>query len=340
LIESWEAHEHGRKDKAKNNRLLFQARKKKADGQDLTEEEAKLLHDSKADKYAQDDAGKKGAAGAKGVAGAKQPATTAKKGAQVGAKKDVKDQHKAEEQQKELIIPKSNDHNMSEVKGFLRHMEEPRMKVETIKGGLAHRVRTDAEFSEIYETCLMTKEDSLSQLERLAKRREDLKKQRDDVYDQKMKGYNKYVEEMKKQYESLKDEFGKINNEATKRKEDETALVGNLESEAIQESALKDAINKAKQNNVDGRLISAAEKYLKNLVIRNACTTLKEKLDTFDEVGVKAQKEFIEQHNIELDEDLQLQIEDFFINIETNPNYIQEKLAEMKKQPKAKGGRK
>lgn len=338
LIESWEAHEHGRKEKARLNRVLYQARRKKAEGKELTEEEVKLLHENKAEKYTHEEAGKKGA-GAKGAA-AKQPPPAAKKGTQPGAKKDAKDQGKAEEQHKELVIPKSTDHNMAEVKSFLRHMEQPRMKIEQAIDNKEPRVRSDAEFSEIYETCLMTKEDSLSQLERLAKRREDLKVQRDQLYDKKLKGYHDYVEEIKKQYETIKEDFNNINTEAAKRKEDETILVTSLENELIQENALREAIEKAKDHKVDARLIYAAEKYLKNLVIKNACTNLKEKLDTFDEAGVKAQKEFIESHKIELDDDLQLQMEDFFVNIEANPNYIQEKLAELKKQPKAKGGRK
>lgn len=107
-----------------------------------------------------------------------------------------------------------------------------------------------------------------------------------------------------------------------------------MQAENLQEPALREAIQKAKSNKVDERIIYAAEKFLKNTVIKNAIQSLKEKLDLFDEEGVKQAQAFILKEGIFIDEDLQNSVDDFFLNIEANPNYIQEKLAELKKQPK------
>jgi hypothetical protein len=341
LIDSWEIKEPGRKDKAKSNRMLYEARRKKAAKEQLTDEEIKLLEENKAEKYAPEDPNKKGGAGGKGAPAKGQPPAAAKKPpAATAGKKDGKDQAKPEEVKKEIVFPKASEHNMAELKAFLRHMEKPRMSVEELHEGVKPRVRSEAEFKEIFETCLMTKEDALSHLDKFSKRREDFKKQRDQIYEQKLKGYHEYLEIAKKQFEEIKEELSHLNGDLVKRKENETALVTVLSNDLVTEPLLKDAIAKAKEQHVDDRLIYAAEKYLKNLHIKNSCTLLKEKLDAFDEAGVKAQKEYIETHKIELEEDLALQMEDFFINIETNPNYIQEKLAELKKLPKGKGGKK
>lgn len=107
-----------------------------------------------------------------------------------------------------------------------------------------------------------------------------------------------------------------------------------MQAENLQEGALREAINKAKSNKVDGRIVYAAEKFLKNAVIKNAIQSLKEKLEAFDEEGVKQAQAFILKEGILVDEELQNNAEDFFANIEANPNYVQEKLAELKKQPK------
>lgn len=144
------------------------------------------------------------------------------------------------------------------------------------------------------------------------------------------------VEVMKKKYEDAKESLNLWNQDRQKKKDNESNLLTILSAETLQEASLRDAIKKGREQGVDERLIFAAEKYLKNTVIKNAGQTLKEKLEAFDEAGVKAAKEFIEQHNIQVEEELMLQCEDFFSNIEANPNYIQEKLAELKKQPKPK----
>lgn len=341
MIDSWEVKEAGRKEKAKANRMLFEARRKKAAMEPLNDEEIRLLEENKAEKYAPEDPNKKGGAGAKGNAGKGQPAAAQKKPPQTtGGKKDPKDQGKTEEVKKEIVFPKSSDHNMAELKAFLRHMERPRMSVKEDHDAGKPRVRSELEFKEIFETCLMTREDQLSHLDKFARRREDFKKQRDSVYQDKLKGFQEYLEQAKKQFDELKEDINQMNGDLVKRKENEQNLVQVASNEQVTEVVLKEAINKAKEQHVDERLIYAAEKFLKNLHIKNSCTLLKEKLDTFDEVGVKTQKEYIETHKIELDEDLALQLEDFFINIESNPNYIQEKLAELKKLPKGKTGKK
>jgi hypothetical protein len=337
LIDSWESKEPGRKDKAKSSRHIFELRKKKLAGGTLTEEELKLITESKADKYAPEDPSKKAGA-APGKPGAKAPAPppAKKPAAAPPGKKDPKEVAKEEETKKEIVFPKSTDHNMVEVKAFLKHMENPRMNIIKLQENAKPRVRDQREFDEIFETCLMNREDVLSHIDRSNKRREDLKKQREHVYEERVKQFNEEMEVIKKKYEELKEQMTSLNSEGQKKRENEGALLAALAVEPLQEAPLKEAIRKAKEQKVDERLIYVAEKYLKNTVIKNVAVNLKEKLEAYDENGVKQLKEFIEQNNIEIDEDLQLQMEEFFLNIEANPNYIQEKLAELKKLPKGK----
>ena len=342
LFDSWEQKEPGRKEKAKSTRLLFELKKKKLAGAPLTEEELRVLNEPKAERYALEDPtkAKQPAAAAKG--GKPVPAAAPKKPAAVPGKKDPKEAQKEEEVKKEIVFPKSEDHPMTEVRAFLRHMEKPRMNLLDLAEGGKARVRVEREFEEIFETCLMNRENALSLLDRFAKRREDLKAQRDkvvpadQVYDSKVRQFGEEVEDIKKRFESLKDAFSKINAENSKKKENEDALLALLSAEAATEAGLKEAIQKAKDQHVDPRLVSAAEKFLKNAVIRNVAVNLKEKLDAFDEPSVRSLKELIEQQNIEIEEDLHTQMEEFFMNVAANPNYIAEKLAELKKQPKTK----
>lgn len=320
--------------------MLFEARRKKAAKEPLTEEEVRLLEENKADKYAPEDPNKKGGPGGKAAPGKAQPAAAQKKPPAAAAKKDGKEPSRQEEVKKEIVFPKSVDHTMAELKSFLRHMEKPRMNIQELPDGAKPRVRSPEEFREIYETSLMTREDALSHLDKFSRRREDLKKQRDTIYEAKIKSYNEYLEQSKKKFEELKEDINHLNADLVKKRENESSLVTILSNEQVTEPALTEAITKAKEQHVDERLIYAAEKILKNIQIKNACSLLKEKLDAFDEAAVRAQKDYVENQNIELDEDLAQQVEDFFINIENNPNFIQEKLAELKKLPKGKGGKK
>jgi hypothetical protein len=142
------------------------------------------------------------------------------------------------------------------------------------------------------------------------------------------------VEEVKQRFEEFKNATAKINADNKQKKDFEAVLTEAMQAENLQEGALREAINKAKSNKVDGRIVYAAEKFLKNAVIKNAIQSLKEKLEAFDEEGVKQAQAFILKEGILVDEELQNNAEDFFANIEANPNYVQEKLAELKKQPK------
>lgn len=151
-----------------------------------------------------------------------------------------------------------------------------------------------------------------------------------------MRLYGEAVDETRRRFESLRDAFAKINAEHAKKKEHEDALLALLAAEAAPEAALREAIAKAREQHVDTRLVAAAEKFLKNAVIRGVSASLKEKLDAFDEVSVRSLKEQIEQQHIEIEEDLQSQLEEFLMNIAANPNFVAEKLAELKKQPRTK----
>ena len=334
--------EAGRKEKARLTRQLFEAKRKKLAGEELTEEDIKVLSEPKAERYLQEDSGKGKPAVAAGK-GAKSAPVAVKKQPVAPAKKDQKETQKEEEAKKEVVFPKSEDHPMIEARNFLKHMEQPRTSVLELSENGKPRVRDLREFEEIYESCLMTKEDTYSMMDRLAKRKDDLKEQREKVvyhitkvYESHISKYTEEIEANKKKLEELKESFLRINEENSKKKENEDALLNLLAAENPTETALKDAITKAKEAQVDLRIVGAAEKYLKNTIIKNAGVTLKEKLDTFDEAGATQMKEFIEKHNIMIEEDLRSQMEDFFASIAANPNFIAEKQAELKKQPKTK----
>lgn len=181
LFDSWEQKEPGRKDKARTTRQLFELKKKKLAGAPLSEEELRLLAEPKAERYALEDPNKpkQPAPGAKGAKPA--PAAAPKKPAAVPGRKDPKEAPKEEEAKKELVFPKSADHPMTEVRAFLRHMEQPRTSALELSEGEKPRVREAREFEEIFETCLMNRENALGLLDRFARRREDLKQQRDRV---------------------------------------------------------------------------------------------------------------------------------------------------------------
>lgn len=186
LADSWETKEPGRKDRAKESRKLYFLRKKKLNGETLTEEELRILNEPKAERYTlEDGTGKPGQQGKKDQQGkgtkpnVSQP--PAKKPNQPGGKKDGKDGGKDEEPKKEIVFPKSSEHDMKEIKEFLRHMERERVSFEGIEEGQKPRVRHPREFEEINQTCLMNIEDAGGSLEKLAKSKEDLKTLRDKV---------------------------------------------------------------------------------------------------------------------------------------------------------------
>lgn len=106
------------------------------------------------------------------------------------------------------------------------------------------------------------------------------------------------------------------------------------------EELMRKAYDDARAANIDQPIIKVANKVLTNVIIRTLQTKLAAGLENFELEVVQAALEQAENGDMVIDDELRTKAEEFLFQAESNPNWIAEKQAELKKATKGKPGKK
>lgn len=335
LIKSWEEKEPGRSENAKNNREIFLLKQRKRNGEELNEEEIEKISQPRVNKKKVNEE-QQAQAGGKNVPKGKGKAPPPAKG-----KVPVKEEeHKEEEKKAPKVFPKSVDHLMSQVVYFQRHLEADRTLYEELPNGKKPWVRTEEENEKVREIAGISVEDGLSIMAKTNYNRERLKEIRSKFYEglsgnyeESRKGRREQWDEIFKDRETLKDN---LNGLIEIEKALQEAMQGEETTEEIQQAALE----KATEQNIDKGLLKIANKVLTNQIIKGLEKKLIEALENYEIDIVKEVYDKVDEEAIHIDEELKAKAEDLIVQAETNPNFIAEKQAELKKTTKGKPGKK
>ena len=330
-IKSWEDKESGRSDHAKNSREVFLLKQRRRNGEELNEEESEKIshprvYKKKTEEEVQVQAGK--------------PNPKAKKAPPPKGKPAVEEEVKKEVKKEVKVFPKSTEHIMQQVVFFLRHLEADRTLYEKLPEHRKPHVRTDEENEKVREICGVSIEDGLSVMsknnynrDRIAKIRNTLQEELSGKYEESRKSRREQWDDIFKDRETLKENLNGLI-------EVEKALMEAMFSEEANQETLEAAIEKAKESNLDGKLMKIANKVCCNLVIKGLEAKLIDALENYELEIVKEVYDKVEEEGIQVDEELKAKAEDLIIQAESNPNFIAEKQAELKKTTKGKPGKK
>lgn len=169
IKKSWEDNEAGRAEKAKRSRQKFQLQQRQSRGDQLTEEELKLINEPRITKKQREE----------------QAATQVQaKGAKTGKKDDKKAPVKPGKgvevvsevvAQVARVFPKAVDHTANDITKLLHHLESERLSEHYPQHAGLIMVRTDAQQREIVEARDMSKEELVGMLTRNMQMREEIK---------------------------------------------------------------------------------------------------------------------------------------------------------------------
>lgn len=95
-------------------------------------------------------------------------------------------------------------------------------------------------------------------------------------------------------------------------------------------------LNDIIDQDINPKLVELLNKVKKNAVILLRIDNLNNALSNFDQPLCAKTLEEVKQMNLEIDPELVQKAEEFLEECERNPNYVQEKLAELKKMGKGK----
>ena len=106
------------------------------------------------------------------------------------------------------------------------------------------------------------------------------------------------------------------------------------------EELVQKAIEDAAEAKIDMPIRKVANKILTNVKIKTIMAKLTNALENYELEIVQACCDQVENEDIVIDEELRIKAEELIYQAETNPNFIAEKQAEIKKQTKGKPGKK
>lgn len=257
-----------------------------------------------------------------------------------GKSKAVKEEKtEVVEEAKEFVKPKSQDNPMNELRDFLRHLESDRVKREILNKPYEQpRVRDEEELGQIREEGGMAQEDGLGQLVKSEYALDSLKRSRAQIMDDNSKNLDKLLESVNSEMQANKQTFDAIDAKLKEHITQDKSLLEKLNQEEpeITLQEIDEAIQAAEEGKADSRLVEIAKKFRKNIYIKETITKLTEALETYNMEDLKVYMDRVDNEEILIDEDLRDKVEDLFIHVEENPNYIQEKLQELKKASKGR----
>lgn len=290
----------------------------------MDEEQETLISIPRIERYKVDDAAeKKGAA--KDTKKGKPPVKGKTK-----TGKDEKEESKDEV--KQFVKPSSKDNPMVELRDFLRHMESKRTKVEKLLDGESQRIRESSEYDQIFEEGELTKEDTLGKQLLFDGTRETLKTARTEREVQEQQLLKTMILAAQTELEAAKEIFVKLDEKLKSSAEKDLSLYAKLNAEEeISLAEIDNVLSTAENDQIDIRLVKIAKKYRKNLFIKEQITKLEASLEALNIDEIRETMDVIDEHEIVIEDELRDKVEDLYSHIEENPNYLQEKLAEMKK---------
>ena len=326
IKKAWEDKEPGRQEKAKKSRQKYLLFLKKSEGGVLTEAENELLNEPRMSKKQRDEE-----AFAKQNLKMKSPMIKGgdKKGA--AAAKGKKEEPVVEEK-KERVIPVSGNHRLEEVKDYLELMESERVVEERAMHGGLIDVRSKENKEELKEGFHMGKEDYLAGNSRNTENTQGIKnllgegkkqflgivEQRKKEFNDKVAGYTKERDEMKKAI--------------TSKREKEKVLMDLGNNDKVNPEELEKVLKDLESNkDIEEALLKWGRKVLVNAKINNMTEKLGNAVNGFDLPVIQACLEEIQKVNMGVDEDLIEKAGEIVEEAKNNPNYIQEKQAELKK---------
>jgi len=323
IKKSWEDKEPGRADKAKKTRSKYFAFEKKERGEQLTEAELELINEVRQRKPKEEESkGKDSKKTAKPVVDAKK------------ASKGIKKEEVVEEKKPERPLPKSYDHVSKEIKHFLEHMELPRYMEEPNEGD--PDVRSEENKAELRETTLLGKDEIYGLQARNQENREKIKehitKGKADLIQSMAAERTEFKGKLKVLYQQRDEHRKKV--QAKKEKEKQLIDIINKEKPTVEE--IDKFMNDITDQDINPKLVELLGKVKKNAIILLRVENLNTSLANFDQPLCAKTLDEVKQMNLEIDVELIQKAEEFLEECERNPNYVQEKLAELKKMPKGK----
>lgn len=235
-------------------------------------------------------------------------------------------------------MPKSENHQTTEVVAYLTHMEDERVKEVMAQHAGLIDIRSAENKKEIFENAVMTGEDLTATISRSIQLREEYKLyQRDqkqivlnDV-DASRTGFKKDWEEFLKSREQIK---GKMTAKTTKQNEIMNMLKNLQPVTAI--DALQNLITEAgKIEDFNKDIIELAGKKLLNMRIAQLQENINNAITVFDIDNLqKYITEYEEKSVTGIDLAIIEKAQAILEEAKDNPNYVQEKQAEAKKAAK------
>ena len=229
---------------------------------------------------------------------------------------------------------------MQQVVYFQRHLEADRTLYESLGDFKKPWVRTEEENEKVREICEISVEDGLSIMAKSNYSRDRLKDIRSKFYDNLSGNYEESRKGRREQWEDLFKDRETLKDNLNGLIEVEKALQDAMQSEETTEEIQQAALEKATESNIDKRLLKIANKVFTNLTIKGLEKKLAEALENFEIDIVKEVYDKVDEEGISIEEELKAKAEDLIVQAETNPNFIAEKQAELKKTTKGKPGKK
>jgi len=330
IKKGWEDKELGRSEKAKKTRQKYLLSLKKEENLPLTEAELELLNEPRLTKKQKEEEALKQAQ-QKG----KSPMKADKKPVPATGKK--KDEVLPVEEKKEKSFPEAENHTMAEIKGFLELLTSQKVIEEKpLHSGLID-VRSLENHNELREGFQAVKEDGASMKQRSGETLQSLKGLQAEVkrkflldMDARKKSLMESLTNLLKEREELKKIFNI-------KREKEKLLLDACLNEKPSAEELEKLLN---EQDIDPNLISVGKKVLINARINGVSDKLSLAVNSFELQGITACLEEISKYNMGVDEELVEKAQEIVEEAKNNPNYIQEKQAELKKTVKKPPGKK
>jgi len=325
IKKAWEDKDPGRQEKAKKARQKYLIYQKKIEGGIVTEQEMELLNEVRMSKKQRDEEQL-----AKQNVKMKSPTKLPEKKGNMGAK--GKKEEPVVEEKKEKIIPLSKNHRLDEVKDFLELMENERIVEERAQHGGLVDVRSKENKEELKEGFLMVKEDCMSANKRNVENKEGVK----SLIGESKKEFLSLMEMRKKDFNDkiivYMKEREEIKKAITAKKEKEKILIDIGSLEKVNAEELEKLLKELENNmDIDEGLLKWGKKALINAKIINMTEKLGNAVNGFDLSLIQSCLEEIQRLTMGVDEDLIEKAGEIVEEAKNNPNYIQEKQAELKK---------